>query len=122
MPPKIRDLIAELEAAGFQNRGGKGSHRNSVHARLSKPITISRKLGDDAKRYQIRAGRTAIAELILGGCHGDDEQAVFEELCQIVDETIALHERDWKPVHAWRRNEDKGEGNWSTFGRWCASS
>ena len=28
--------------------------------------------------------------LILGGCHGDDEQVVFEELCQIVDEAIAL--------------------------------
>jgi len=27
--------------------------------------------------------------LILGGCHGDDERAVFAELCQIVDEAIA---------------------------------
>ena len=36
--------------------------------------------------------------LILGGCHGDDEQAVFEELCQIVDEAIALYERDGKPL------------------------
>ena len=59
MPPKVRDLID----AGFENRGGKGSHRNYVHPRLSKPITISGKLGDDAKRYQIRAVRTAIAEL-----------------------------------------------------------
>jgi hypothetical protein len=24
MPPKIRELIAELEAAGFVDRGGKG--------------------------------------------------------------------------------------------------
>ena len=24
---------------------------------------------------------------ILGGCHGDDEQVVFEELCQIVEES-----------------------------------
>ena len=32
--------------------------------------------------------------LILGGCHGDDEQGVFEELCQIVEETIAVYERD----------------------------
>lgn len=31
MPPKIRDLIAELERAGFVNRGGKGNHRNFVH-------------------------------------------------------------------------------------------
>ena len=27
--------------------------------------------------------------LFFGGCHGDDEQAVFKELCGIVDETIA---------------------------------
>jgi hypothetical protein len=32
--------------------------------------------------------------LILGGCHGDDECAVFEELCQIVDEAINLREPD----------------------------
>jgi predicted RNA binding protein YcfA (HicA-like mRNA interferase family) len=63
VPPKIRELLAELEEAGFVNRGGKGSHRNYVHPRLSKPITISGKLGDDAKQYQIRAVRTAIAEV-----------------------------------------------------------
>lgn len=33
MPPKVRDLIAELEKAGFVDRGGKGSHRNFVHAK-----------------------------------------------------------------------------------------
>jgi hypothetical protein len=31
--------------------------------------------------------------LILGGCHGDDEQEVFEELCHIVDEAIASTRR-----------------------------
>ena len=36
--------------------------------------------------------------LFLGGCHGDDEQAVFKELCQIVDETIELYEQDGKPL------------------------
>jgi predicted RNase H-like HicB family nuclease len=36
--------------------------------------------------------------LILGGCHGDDEQVVFEELCQIVEEAIALYEKDGKPL------------------------
>ena len=63
MPPKVRELIAQLERAGFVDRGGKGSHRNYVHPRLSKPITISGKLGDDAKQYQVRAVRTAIAEV-----------------------------------------------------------
>lgn len=36
--------------------------------------------------------------LFIGGCHGDDEVAVFEELCQIVDETIKLYEQDGKPL------------------------
>lgn len=63
MPPKVRELIAELERAGFRNRGGKGSHRNYVHPGLSKPITISGKLGADAKQYQIRAVRQAVEEL-----------------------------------------------------------
>ena len=62
MPRKVRELIAELESAGFENRGGKGSHRNFVHAEVDKPITISGKLGDDAKKYQERAVRRAIEE------------------------------------------------------------
>ena len=36
--------------------------------------------------------------LILGGCHGDDERAVFTELCQIVEDAIALYEQDGKPL------------------------
>ena len=63
MPPKIRELIAELESAGFENRGGKGSHRNFVHPDVSNPITISGKLGDDAKQYQVRAVRKMLEEL-----------------------------------------------------------
>ena len=62
MPPKVRELIAELERAGFVNRGGKGNHRNSVHPRVPKPITISGQPSDDAKRYQIRAVSSAIEE------------------------------------------------------------
>ena len=38
--------------------------------------------------------------LLLGGCHGHDEQQVFAELCQIVDETIELYHRDGKPLPA----------------------
>jgi predicted RNA binding protein YcfA (HicA-like mRNA interferase family) len=62
MPPKIRDLIAELKRAGFLDRGGKGSHRNFVHSKVAEPITISGNSGDDAKHYQIRAVRMAIEE------------------------------------------------------------
>ena len=63
MPPKVRELITMLERAGFEIRGGKGSHRNYVHPDLSKPITISGKLGDDAKQYQVRAVKRALEEL-----------------------------------------------------------
>lgn len=62
MPRKVRELIADLEAAGFENRGGKGSHRNFVHPGVSKPVTISGKSGDDAKHYQQRAVKKAIEE------------------------------------------------------------
>ena len=36
--------------------------------------------------------------LLYGGCHGDDEQQVFEELCQVVEETIELYHQDGKPL------------------------
>ncbi len=36
--------------------------------------------------------------LIYGGCHGEDEKAVFEELCQIVKEAIEIYKKDGKPL------------------------
>ena len=36
--------------------------------------------------------------LLHGGCHGADEQQVFEELCQIVEETIDLYHQEGKPL------------------------
>ncbi len=36
--------------------------------------------------------------LIYGGCHGNDEKQVFEELCSIVEETIELYKKDGKPL------------------------
>ena len=36
--------------------------------------------------------------LFYGGCHGDDEQQVFAELCTIVEETISLYKVDHKPL------------------------
>jgi predicted RNA binding protein YcfA (HicA-like mRNA interferase family) len=62
MPRKIRELIADLEKAGFINRGGKGSHRNFTHQCCSMPVTISGKAGDDAKPYQERAVCESIEE------------------------------------------------------------
>ncbi|MBI2457490.1 MAG: type II toxin-antitoxin system HicA family toxin [candidate division NC10 bacterium] len=54
--------MAELERAGFVDRGGKGSHRNFVHPKVAKPVTISGNPGDDAKQYQVRAAQLAIEE------------------------------------------------------------
>jgi len=34
--------------------------------------------------------------LIYGGCHGDNEREVFDELCRIVEEAIALYKVDGK--------------------------
>jgi predicted RNA binding protein YcfA (HicA-like mRNA interferase family) len=62
MPRKIRDLIRELEQAGFVNRGGKGSHRNFIHPKVTKPVVISGQLGDDAQHYQEKAVKVAIEE------------------------------------------------------------
>jgi predicted RNA binding protein YcfA (HicA-like mRNA interferase family) len=61
VPRKIRDLIRDLVGAGFVSRGGKGSHRNLKHSSGVK-ITISGKLGDDAKPYQERDVRKALKE------------------------------------------------------------
>ncbi len=36
--------------------------------------------------------------LLFGGCHGDDEKAVFEELCIIVEETIALYHSEGRTL------------------------
>lgn len=36
--------------------------------------------------------------LIYGGCHGDDEKQVFDELCRIVEEAVALYQQDGRPL------------------------
>lgn len=61
MPRKIRQLIRDLRMAGFAYRGGKGSHRNFVHA-SGVVVTLSGHPGDDAKPYQIKAVREKIEE------------------------------------------------------------
>jgi len=61
MPRKIRELIRDLKRAGFVNRGGKGGHRNFEHAKGQR-LTVSGKLGADAKAYQEREVKSAIEE------------------------------------------------------------
>ena len=124
MPRKIRELIADLEAAGFENRGGKGSHRNFVHDNVTRAVTISGQGGDDVSgtsRCQSNQGIKIMKAasryvklvewsdedqcfvgscpgLFYGGCHGDDEKSVFAELCQIVEETVKVYEAEKRPL------------------------
>lgn len=61
MPRKSRQLRAELEHAGFVNRGGTGSHRNYEHSNGQR-FTIFGKTGDDAKHYQEKMVTRAIKD------------------------------------------------------------
>jgi predicted RNA binding protein YcfA (HicA-like mRNA interferase family) len=61
VPRKIRQLIFDLERAGFRNRGGKGSHRNYEHPK-GMIVTVSGQLGDDARHYQEKQVRQKIEE------------------------------------------------------------
>ena len=61
MPRKIRQLIADLEKAGFANRGGKGSHRNYIHPNGQR-VTVSGSPGDDVFPYQEKQARRRIEE------------------------------------------------------------
>ena len=59
MPRKLRQLIADLEKAGFVNRGGQGGHRNFTHPKGVR-VTLSGQAGDDAKHYQERDVQRAL--------------------------------------------------------------
>ncbi|MGC9367340.1 MAG: type II toxin-antitoxin system HicA family toxin [bacterium] len=62
MPGKIRELIKDLKSAGFINRGGKDSHRNFSHPD-GVALTISGKLGENAKPYQEKLVKQKIEEV-----------------------------------------------------------
>ena len=64
MPPKIRELKAELQKAGFIYRPGKGSH--TVWEYPDYPditVTISGQNGDDAKPYQVKDVKNQLKRL-----------------------------------------------------------
>ena len=61
MPRKIRELINKLEMTGFINRGGKGSHRNFIHA-SGVVLTLSGRPADDEKPYQEKLIKQKIME------------------------------------------------------------
>ncbi len=66
MPRKIRELIKDLEKAGFKKRGGKGSHINFFHP-SGKVLTLSGKMGDDAMPYQEKIVKQKINEVLHEG-------------------------------------------------------
>jgi len=65
MPKKIRELLANLKKAGFYeiSGAGKGSHRKYTHEKYFGAVTVSSKLGDDAKPYQEKQVKQAIEEI-----------------------------------------------------------
>jgi len=62
MPRKIRELIRDLEKAGFVNRGGKGNHRNFIHTLAKISVVLSGNDGADAHKYQEKKVKEAIEE------------------------------------------------------------
>jgi predicted RNA binding protein YcfA (HicA-like mRNA interferase family) len=64
MPRKIRQLVADLERAGWVLvDGGKGSHRKFSHARSKRKLILSGQPGTDALHYQEKQVKQAIREI-----------------------------------------------------------
>ena len=64
MPRKIRELVAELERAGWMHTGGgKGSHRKFAHSRSRRKIILSGASGADAHPYLEKLAKQALLEV-----------------------------------------------------------
>jgi predicted RNA binding protein YcfA (HicA-like mRNA interferase family) len=64
VPRKIRQLVSDLESAGFTRVfGGKGSHRKFVHAKFPGFVLISGHDGDDARHYQEKHIKNALRKI-----------------------------------------------------------
>ena len=61
VPRKIRELIRDLERAGFIFERGKGSHRKFRHPVTRDVVIVSGQLGGDARPYQENDLRRALA-------------------------------------------------------------
>ena len=63
MPRKVRQLVSDLEGAGFVLvPGGKGPHRKFRSSKFPGAVILSGKDGDDAHHYQEKQVRNAIRE------------------------------------------------------------
>ena len=64
MPRKIRQLVADLEKAGWiLVDGGKGSHRKFAHVRSTRRVILSGQPGADALHYQEKQVKQAVREV-----------------------------------------------------------
>ena len=65
VPRKVRELIQDLQSAGFSEvrRRGRGSHRIFAHPDYHGVVTISGNSGHDAKSYQENQVRAAVREV-----------------------------------------------------------
>lgn len=64
MPRKIRELVADLEKAGWRvGSGGKGSHRKFAHPRSARKLILSGASGADAHPYQEKLVKKALLEV-----------------------------------------------------------
>ena len=66
MPRKVRQLIEDLEAAGwYLTDGGKCSHRKYAHDKSGRKVIISGQAGADVFHYQEKLVKKAIREVQL---------------------------------------------------------
>jgi predicted RNA binding protein YcfA (HicA-like mRNA interferase family) len=55
--------ISDERPFGFEERSGKGSHRNYSHPLVAKVVTIAGRDGDDARRHLEKTVQEAINEV-----------------------------------------------------------
>ncbi len=53
--------------------------------------------------------------LMHGGCHGDDERAVYAELCDIVEEIVELYREDGRSLPPPTAGNGKAEGMFERY-------
>jgi predicted RNA binding protein YcfA (HicA-like mRNA interferase family) len=63
MPRKIRQLIKDLQDAGYVLVSQQGSHRKFKHAKKPGSVILSATSGEDAKPYQEKQVRNALSGL-----------------------------------------------------------
>lgn len=53
--------------------------------------------------------------LMHGGCHGNDERAVYAELCDIVEEIVELYREDGRSLPPPTAGNGKAEGMFERY-------